>query len=168
MNKIFLLCGVPGCGKSTWAKDRVNEKPQAIIISRDEIRFSLVKENEDYFSKEKQVYKTFIKNIQNAINSGIKEIYIDATHINQISREKLLNNIDIPTSKYQVIACFFDIPKRICKERNALREGRRQVPNHVIDNMYDQLRDPSEDYIKYDEIWYINQDGMVIATEVKK
>lgn len=69
---IYLLAGPAGCGKSTWAKkeyeydaalDRENhDKISAIIISRDEIRYSLVAEDEEYFSKERKVFNTLSKN----------------------------------------------------------------------------------------------------------
>lgn len=43
MANLILMCGVPGSGKSTWAKQHL--KPSDVYISRDEIRFSLVAEN---------------------------------------------------------------------------------------------------------------------------
>lgn len=59
MKKIYLLCGIPGSGKSTWAKNHLDDN--SIWISRDLIRFSMVSEEEEYFSKEKEVFKEFIK-----------------------------------------------------------------------------------------------------------
>ena len=42
MKSLFLLCGPSGSGKSTWAQ-RQTALDKGIIISRDVIRFSLVK-----------------------------------------------------------------------------------------------------------------------------
>ena len=56
MNKkkltLYLMSGIPASGKSTYAH-KLAEKTGAVYISRDEIRFSLLKDEEDYFTHEK-------------------------------------------------------------------------------------------------------------------
>ena len=54
MNEIkqfYIMCGIPGSGKSTFAKKitEIYEKHNISIetVSRDEIRFSLIKPGED-------------------------------------------------------------------------------------------------------------------------
>ena len=64
-NKLYVMIGCPGSGKSTYAKKHF---PHALYVSRDEIRFNLIAENEEYFSKEDEVFTEFI----NAINLGLK------------------------------------------------------------------------------------------------
>ena len=49
MADLFLMSGVPGAGKSTFLKNRI-KKDTSVVISRDVIRFSIVKPEEDYFS----------------------------------------------------------------------------------------------------------------------
>ena len=66
LKKVWLMCGIPGSGKSTWIKKRLMENG-GIWISRDEVRFSMVKEDEDYFSKECEVFDKFISNICEAL-----------------------------------------------------------------------------------------------------
>ena len=46
MSILYILCGPSGSGKSTWAKTDERMKHCA-YVSRDEIRYSLVKEEED-------------------------------------------------------------------------------------------------------------------------
>ena len=53
MSTVYLLCGVPASGKSTYCKNNVPK--DAVYVSRDVIRFSMVKPNEPYFSKEELV-----------------------------------------------------------------------------------------------------------------
>ena len=43
MKTIWLLCGTPGSGKSTWAKSQI-EKNGGIWISRDVIRFEIIED----------------------------------------------------------------------------------------------------------------------------
>lgn len=80
---LIMLCGCPASGKSTWAKTYENNE-KAIIISRDKIRFELVSPEEEYFSKETQVFNTFISDINYAIADNEHSIIIiDATHISK-------------------------------------------------------------------------------------
>lgn len=161
--RVFLLCGPQASGKSTWAKNRCAENEgviQSVYISRDQERFKLVKENEDYFSKEKEVFNSFVKHINNAIsNHKIEEIYIDATHINEASRKKLLKNINIDS--LDVIVVVFETPLEECIQRNAKREGRECVPEKVIRDTFRHFKDPVEDDILYQDIWYIKNNIIV-------
>ena len=52
MSTLYVMCGVPGCGKSTWCKNNVPE--DAVYVSRDEVRFSMLKPTDAYFSKEQE------------------------------------------------------------------------------------------------------------------
>lgn len=57
MSTLYILCGPSGCGKSTWRNEFIKDYNNRIhYVSRDEIRFSLVKEGEDYFSKGKRSF----------------------------------------------------------------------------------------------------------------
>ena len=47
MANLFIIMGAPGAGKSTFIKNSMTE---CIVVSRDKIRFSMVKEDESYFS----------------------------------------------------------------------------------------------------------------------
>ena len=90
--KVFLLSGIPGSGKSTWA--RKNLTPTTEWISRDNVRFSIVNEDEEYFSHEDEVFDTFISYINQMLEDPrVDTIFIDATHLNKRSRDKTLNRI---------------------------------------------------------------------------
>ena len=64
--KVWILSGVPGSGKSTWARKQVAEHG-GVYCSRDEVRFSLLKEDEDYFAHEDEVIRLWTEKIHNAI-----------------------------------------------------------------------------------------------------
>ena len=51
---LYILSGCPASGKSTFGK-KMSKITGIPIVSRDEIRFSLLKDDEDYFSHEEDV-----------------------------------------------------------------------------------------------------------------
>lgn len=143
--KIYILCGVPGSGKSTWAHEQVIKLDgKGIIISRDVIRFSMLGEDDAYFAHEDAVFDEFIKQIQKAIDDQEHtSIFIDATHLNEKNRNKVLHRLTRMKDDV-VIGVYFDIPLEECLRRNALRTGRALVPETVIKNMYESLTKPLE------------------------
>lgn len=88
--KLYLMCGIPGSGKSTYLKTRFIQPP--VVVSRDEIRFKMVREDEEYFSHEKEVYNEFINQITQELKF-FQEVFVDATHLNEASRTKLLRSL---------------------------------------------------------------------------
>lgn len=133
MKSLFLLCGPSGSGKSTWAK-RQAALDKGVIISRDVIRFALLKEGEDYFAHEDEVFDIFIKQINEAIaENNDKNIYIDATHLNEKSRNKVLDKIDL--TNVNLIPVNFIIDLEVNFQFNDCRTGRAFVPRSVISRM---------------------------------
>lgn len=128
MPTLYIYCGIPGSGKSYYAK---NVQSKVHYISRDEIRFNMVEENEEYFSKEKAVFKLFSTSIAKVLEKG-QDVIADATHISKASRAKLIRAIDNYFSKYKIACIVFDTPFEVCCERNAGREGRARVPDEVM------------------------------------
>ena len=150
MNNLYILCGLPGCGKTSWTRNKMAENTSStdqkwVYVSRDEVRFSIIKEEDDYFSKEKQVFQEFVNRIcANLSDAWIQNVIADATHLNEISRDKLINAIrrKRPNLPLHITMVYFDIPLEVCKFRNRKREGRALVPDHVLDNMYRSLQFP--------------------------
>jgi predicted kinase len=159
---IVMACGCPGCGKTTWIKSYIEDHPeeQCIHISRDEIRFGMVSEDEEYFSKEDEVFDEFIRQIQEAIDNKIEIIFVDATHISEGSRKKTLIRLKPFINQCQVFPVVFNTTEETCLLRNSYREGRRQVPDSAIKNMKKSMTDPVYDkFFKYSDILYVEEDG---------
>ena len=141
MADIYLMCGVPGSGKSTCLKNIELEK-NSIIISRDKIRYSIVKPEEDYFSHEDEVLKKFWEEINNALSAGLN-VYIDQTSLTPKARKWLLQHIEGYNNAYII---WLDEELETCLERNELRAGTRAyVPRSVICRMFAQFIPPSID-----------------------
>ena len=136
MNDIYILCGPAGCGKSTWIRE--HRKDNDFVISRDEIRFVLMDMfNTDYFDNEDSVIQVFHQAIRNAtafhINEG-RDIYIDATHLNNRVRKTTLDNI-MGKEYWTIHFVNFIVSVDTCLAQNAKREGRARVPDDVIRGM---------------------------------
>ncbi len=141
MNKeLFILIGIPGSGKSYWAKHQFHQDlNKTKYISRDEIRFALLNDDDNYFDKEKEAYKQFIDTINLAlVDDDIEYIIIDATHLTKGSRKKLFNNI-LVNDDVTITYVIFETPFNICWKRNKKRKGRAKVPKGVMKNMSNSL-----------------------------
>ena len=155
---LFIMCGIPGSGKSYFANSIA--RTNSVIVSRDEVRFSIISDEDEYFSKENLVFREFVKRIQEGLDNN-KVVYADATHLNGVSRFKLLNSLDVTNT--DVIPVYMKTPLSVCLERNAKREGRRRVPDTVIKNMYNSMTDPANDEEAlgekiYSDILYVDGD----------
>ena len=155
MAKMYVMCGVPGSGKSTFVKDFAGHLSSRYhIISRDEIRFKLLDMKEDksvdYFSCEDEVENLFYTAIFNSIQNEV-DCFVDATHINKKSRRKLFKKLlDINKDNFElgffrpeeVIAIYFEKDLETCLKNNRKRSGRALVPDYVIKNMYNSYERP--------------------------
>lgn len=145
---LWVLCGAPGSGKSYFAKNILANDDHWLYVSRDEIRFQIVKNDEEYFSHETEVYNCFVRNIQLLLDITKQgNVIADATHLNKASRMKLLNRLNL--DGVNVIPVYFNTPEHICQERNKEREGRARVPSGILHKMYLSRSHPSSDGYKY-------------------
>ena len=152
---LVIFSGIPGSGKSTWAKAHLTD--DIAWISRDEVRFALLDEDEDYFAHETEVFEKFVEQINQNLKAG-KRVFADATHINWASRRKLLERIkDKQDTNIDVYV--FRTSLGTCLERNKRRAGRSCVPEKIIRRMSVQMTDPMHDSFKYNTVKYIFDGG---------
>lgn len=155
--KVYILSGPPGCGKSSWT--RANMEVGSEWISRDNVRFSIINDKEDYFSHEDEVFDTFINYINQTLeNPDIDKIFVDATHLNRKSRRKTISRIHMKNVAELNCVCF-TTPKEVCHARNNLREGRAKVPATAIDNMFRAYSLPTKDE-GFTHIYDVNEAGI--------
>jgi len=147
MAKLYILCGPSGCGKSTWAEQFIKDNRETNdirYVSRDNIRLEFLMDGEDYFSHEKAVFRRFVSYIRQTLVDGF-DCIADATHLNEFSRRKLTQAIDMQFQNYEIVYVVFDTDADTCVARNENRSGRRYVPENVIRNMCRDFREPSLD-----------------------
>ncbi len=148
MNHLIMMCGIPGCGKSTYGRKLVELHPDWEYVSRDEIRFTYVSDQAHYYDHEYEVYKEFCNRISMHLING-KTVIADATHLTKGSRWKLINNLDIKPDKVTVIVMMTSV--QTCLERVKNRELEiTRVPEQTILSMSHRYRKPDarfEDFI---------------------
>lgn len=163
--RLYLMCGIPGSGKSTVAENYIKNNNNVIWVSRDKIRFSLLKEGEDYFSHEDEVFDTFINYINQTLERDeIHSVYIDATHLNKRSRNKTLNRVKKANIGELNCVCF-NTPVELCQARNSLRSGRARVPVSAIDNMFKSYAYPTADE-GFTHVYMVDAEGTTVEVNV--
>ena len=154
---LYIMVGAPGAGKSEWIKKNV-DKTNATVVSRDDIRFSKLKQGDDYFAYEDEVFDEYIRTIQAALNGRTTpdNVYCDATQVTEKSRDELLDHLDL--SNVNNITCIVVRPSiQVTLKRNEQRTGRRRVPTKVVHRMYLSFERPEYDRKYRKDVIYINE-----------
>ncbi|MEH2136983.1 AAA family ATPase [Nostoc sp.] len=136
MTKLILLIGLPGSGKSTFAKQLLAECPQMSLISTDAIRGQL------FGSQALQgpwllIWREVERQFQQAIYTANTAIF-DATNAQRRHRREVIA-LARELGFTQITAIWVDTPVWLCLARNKRRS--RQVPEEIILRMHRQLRD---------------------------
>ena len=167
---LWIMVGAPASGKTTFAKQHLAKDDSWAYISRDEVRFSIITEQDKYFSKEKEVFKTFINSIiKNLKNPDIHNVIADATHLNWQSRNKLLQAIPTNLKKsLDIIPIVIEAEPRDIIERNKARTGLSKLSDDALRIMYKRFTDPKTDPYKYTAIMYTNTSEQLEVVEQPK
>lgn len=142
MNKLLILVGISGSGKSTFASTTVRHNPERyVVVNRDKIREMAFGYTEDtiseyYTRNDLHRLEKEVTNIENSlIKEGLsrgKDVIVDATHLKKeyIERFKFFN-VDTDL-------IFFDITLEEAIERDSLR--RRKVGKDIIKRQFDSYK----------------------------
>lgn len=151
---LVMMCGIPGCGKSTYAKETLLKiHPDWKYVSRDEVRYEFVTDQEHYFDHEYEVYKEFCNRISMHLING-DTVIADATHISKSSRSKLIHSLSVEPDK--IIVVVLNTPFETCMIRNANRYGITRVPDDSMYRMKNRFRKPDIRFEIYiDQIVYV-------------
>lgn len=128
---LLVLCGAPGCGKSTFASRYFRD---TMIVSSDHCRF-LVSDTETNMAASREAFKLFRFTIERRLSLG-RFTVADSTALTRRARGELLRI----GRKYgfNVTLLIFNIPMEVCLARNAGRD--RRVIQPVIARMQKMLR----------------------------
>ncbi|WP_152393215.1 AAA family ATPase [Paenibacillus guangzhouensis] len=123
MSVIHMLAGIPGSGKSHYAKE-LCKRERAVLVSTDAIREKLFGSE----SKQKNTYLVFDRafaEMEQALGSG-RNVVFDATNVSRDRRLKLLKRFqDVPVECH-----VFDTPYELARERILARK--RRIDDKVL------------------------------------
>ena len=140
MSHIYILSGIPGSGKSTWARKFLKASPDTVVVSRDELRKSMYGYTEEtvgeYYKdipglrlgqKESLISKEFDSLVRRAIRMG-KSVIVDNTHV-KFSYIKHYTKFSATLSME-----YFNVDFDVAIKRDASRA--REVGHEVIQKMH--------------------------------
>ena len=139
-NTLYITVGLPGSGKSTYAKEFIKGK-EIEYLSSDSLRAVFGKSEEDQ-TVTPLVFGHIKKKVDEFLKDG-KNVMVDATSVNRKERSDYINT----AKKYgaKVVAIVFKMDRQGLIDRNKKRgeQGGRVVPDWVIDKMLAKFEEPS-------------------------
>jgi len=133
MPKLIINRGLPGSGKSTQTfRDVVKDYENVIRVNRDDIRKMLHKSVWLGAETETNVIRMRDAMIRSGLKSG-KIVISDDTNLDPKVVKHLAKIAEFFGADVEVRD--FDVPLKVCMERNALREGSERVPDEAFKKM---------------------------------
>jgi len=132
MNTLTITIGISGSGKTTWAKQYIENNKNFIRVCPDDIRKELTGDISNQ-SRNNEVWKLAKKRVADALLE--KNVILDATNLDTSQRNNFIKDLPAHILKYK----YFEVSPEIAKERikKDLENNvdRSKVPENVIDKM---------------------------------
>lgn len=146
--KLIVMVGLPGSGKSTYAKELVKNKKADIILSSDSIREELTGDENNQTVNDK-VFKLLYQRMNDYLAEG-KNVIIDATNTTLKSRLRIMSECKVSCSKEAIVV---NPTVLECYKRDSGRE--RTVGEQAINRFLSAFQCPQKfegfDSIKFTE-----------------
>ena len=134
MSKMWITLGLPGCGKSTWARHQLKLDGTAIRANRDDLRLMLHGGLPWSGKRERKVKMVQYAIIRTAMMNKTNVI-VDDTNLHPGTLQGLKDLAVECKGKWEIKDFTKDVSIDTCIERDAKREGRAKVGHDVIRNM---------------------------------
>jgi len=152
MPKVYVLVGVPGSGKSTWAANQDWAKDCAYVSTDRIVEEYAAATNRTY----SEVFESFMPTAVDLMADEIilaraqnKDIIWDQTSTTVNSRKKKFRMLP----KYDHVAVVFKTPEKDELDRRLKNRPGKIIPKEVVQSMIDNFEMPTEAE-GYKEIWY--------------
>jgi predicted kinase len=140
MSTIYIAVGLPGSGKSTYAKNFIKDK-DIEYLSSDELR-AVFGKGEDDQTVTPLVFGHIKRKVDEFLKDG-KNVLVDATSVNRKERADYINTAKKYGAKVVVLVFKMDRQGLIDRNKKRGQEGGRVVPDWVIDKMLAKFEEPS-------------------------
>lgn len=140
MSKLIVTRGLPASGKTTWAKNWVNEnRSQRARVNRDDIRENLFGLEGYAYDYESEKAVTFAQHamIRALLKAG-RDVVSDDTNLKARFVRELRNIARQNHADFEINDSFLSVDRAVCQARNLYRTGAAHVEPRVIDDMYDR------------------------------
>ena len=140
---LYIMCGLPGSGKSTWARHLV-ESGNALCVSRDSIR-SMVGAGKYVFNKEMEPAIKSIAHYGICSLLDFNDVVVDETHITKESRSNMIEVAKSVGATPIIVHCY-EVEGNIDRRMSGDSRGyTREKWEEVIGGMMQKFDAPTED-----------------------
>lgn len=143
MKTLFMMCGLPGSGKSTFVAAMSSVPCICLDNLREEFYGDAATQGDGAF-----IFKTGMERLRALFEKEDVCIY-DATNINRRTRKNVMDNLPMVD---HFICIWIDTPVAKCLKQNEKRE--RHVPQEVIERMASKFEIPTKEE-GFISIWHL-------------
>lgn len=162
MNKLVVLSGVPGSGKSYFSKTLQKVKHSHVyVISSDELR-NLINGDQGILDNDELVWKMFVSLAKAYALDKEGIVILDATHYNSTQRVK--RNKELKEMFDEAYLVMWDSPRSVVNNQNLQRE--HPIAPEVLDKFYEVFEKPDDlDKSFFDKIIIVKDNDISKAIE---
>ena len=153
MTTLYVLCGLPGAGKSTWARENAG-RLEAVVVCSDDVRRDFEADGRDPWDGDSVFAEVELRAW--GLLRADRSVVLDATHFQRRYRtytQHVVSGIDV-----QRVAVWFVVPLEVCLQRNAGRNslafGYRRMPDEFVHALAETFEPPGSD--EFDEVVTVN------------
>lgn len=139
---VYIPVGLPGCGKTTWAREKIasrvrrgDSRTELVRLSRDDLRAMLTV---GYTAPQRQ-FEDMLTVVFDAALLALLErradVIVDATNLNSRYRYDLTSLVERCDARWELVD-FTAVPLQTCIARDAQRTGIAHVGEQVIRDMH--------------------------------
>ena len=141
MNRLIVLSGVPGSGKSYFSNALKEQKSEGVyVISSDQLRYELLGNQRD-LSQDDKIWKSFYELVEEYGHKKDALVILDSTNAKKTYR---LDNLKPFRSLYeQIDVVVFQLDKELVLKQNLEREN--PIPEDALLRLIDGFELPDEE-----------------------